>query len=146
MTSTTTATASPTRSGSTSAIRPAATRDGKLYKPLFAFMVIGLNGRIPLNTAGNLAGTGTTHAQHLGNSVSEIDPTYGLQNAYRPTARDIDSVRPRSVQLRYAPDRHRQLYRRAERHLRSTYNTQVDNAINASTAATYGAISRSTSA
>ena len=30
---------------------------GRLYKPLFAFMVIGLNGRIPLNTAGNLAGT-----------------------------------------------------------------------------------------
>ena len=31
---------------------------GQLYKPLFAFMVIGLNGRIPLNTAGNLAGGG----------------------------------------------------------------------------------------
>jgi hypothetical protein len=57
---------------------------GQLYKPLFAFMVIGLNGRIPLNTAGNLAGSGATHAQHLGNSVSEIDPTYGLQNAYNP--------------------------------------------------------------
>jgi large repetitive protein len=27
---------------------------GKLYKPLFAFMVQGLNGRLPLNTAGNL--------------------------------------------------------------------------------------------
>ena len=25
---------------------------GRLYKPLYAFMVIGLNGRIPLNTAG----------------------------------------------------------------------------------------------
>ena len=59
---------------------------GQLYKPLFAFMVIGLNGRIPLNTAGNLAGggpgNGGTHAAHLGNSVSEIDPTYGLQNAF----------------------------------------------------------------
>ena len=31
---------------------------GRLYKPLFAFMVIGLNGRIPLNTAGNLAAAG----------------------------------------------------------------------------------------
>ncbi len=31
---------------------------GQLFKPLFAFMVIGLNGRIPLNTAGNLAGGG----------------------------------------------------------------------------------------
>jgi hypothetical protein len=59
---------------------------GQLYKPLFAFMVIGLNGRIPLNTAGNLAGggpgSGGTHAAHLGNSVSEIDPTYGLQNGF----------------------------------------------------------------
>lgn len=55
---------------------------GNLYKPLFAFMVIGLNGRIPLNTAGNLAGGGATHAQHLGNSPSEIDPTYALQNAF----------------------------------------------------------------
>jgi hypothetical protein len=48
---------------------------GQLMKPLFAFMVIGLNGRIPLNTAGNLAGLGATHAEHLGNSVSEIDMT-----------------------------------------------------------------------
>ena len=76
---------------------------GQLYKPLFAFMVIGLNGRIPLNTAGNLAGqasgipfpltyrrprTPTAAArptpQHLGNSVSEVDPTYALQNGYDP--------------------------------------------------------------
>jgi hypothetical protein len=55
---------------------------GQLYKPLFAFLVIGLNGRIPLNTAGNLAGGGATHATHLGNSVSEVDPTYGLQNMF----------------------------------------------------------------
>jgi len=65
---------------------------GQLYKPLFAFMVIGLNGRIPLNTAGNLAGgRGTnpsTHAAHLGNSVSEVDPTYGLQNAFQPLTTD----------------------------------------------------------
>ncbi len=78
---------------------------GQLYKPLFAFMVIGLNGRIPLNTAGNLAdlrdatppiigydpmsnapifgaGGGASHALHLGNSPSEIDPTPALQNAF----------------------------------------------------------------
>ena len=58
---------------------------GQLYKPLFAFMVIGLNGRIPLNTAGNLAGNAAAPwrhpAAHLGNSVSEVDPTYALQNA-----------------------------------------------------------------
>ncbi len=63
---------------------------GQLNKPLFAFMVIGLNGRIPLNTAGNLAGRDpatvsalAAQAQHLGNSVSEIDPQYALQNAYQ---------------------------------------------------------------
>ena len=65
---------------------------GQLYKPLFAFMVIGLNGRIPLNTAGNLAGAearaaaGITRA-HLGNSVSEVDPTYGLQNGFNQRPR-----------------------------------------------------------
>ena len=81
---------------------------GRLYKPMFAFMVIGLNGRIPLNTAGNLAAQvagvnipsnantgmplpsptpptfygGGSSASHLGNSVSEVDPTYGLQNGF----------------------------------------------------------------
>jgi hypothetical protein len=62
---------------------------GQLYKPMFAFMVIGLNGRIPLNTAGNLASQDLTsgiptlsQAEHLGNSVSEVDPTYVLQNAF----------------------------------------------------------------
>ena len=64
---------------------------GRLSKPLFAFLVIGLNGRIPLNTAGNLAATaatGATHAAHLGNSVSELDPTYALQNANQGPAID----------------------------------------------------------
>ncbi len=77
---------------------------GKLYKPLFAFMVIGLNGRIPLNTAGNLAGNvggvpnpvpppatyygGPAQATHLGNSTGEIDPTYALQNALDASASD----------------------------------------------------------
>ncbi|QEH38168.1 hypothetical protein OJF2_67660 [Aquisphaera giovannonii] len=64
---------------------------GQLYKPLFAFMVVGLNGRIPLNTAGNLAGNGSTHAAHLGNSVSEVDPTYGLQNGVTPTTNQSDN-------------------------------------------------------
>jgi len=63
---------------------------GQLYKPMFAFMVIGLNGRIPLNTAGNLqlrADGGrrlNMHASHLGNSPSEVDPTYALQNFVSP--------------------------------------------------------------
>jgi hypothetical protein len=84
---------------------------GILYKPLFAFMVIGLNGRLPLNTGGNLnardsntgaytgamtavtTGTATPvpfaplslPSSRLGNSPSEVDITYALQNAFDPT-------------------------------------------------------------
>ena len=87
---------------------------GRLSKPLFAFLVIGLNGRIPLNTAGNLAATaatGATHAAHLGNSVSELDPTYALQNANQGPAIDAD---PFNVEGFGMPP--------------YTSNTQVDNA------------------
>ena len=66
---------------------------GQVFKPLFAFTVLGLNGRLPLNTAGNLQNLvdrqsgqpNFEHASHLGNSPSEIDLTYALQNAYDPT-------------------------------------------------------------
>lgn len=64
---------------------------GQLFKPLYAFMVIGLNGRIPLNTAGNLQlrdlhGTQLAmHASGKGYSPSEIDPSYALQNGYDGT-------------------------------------------------------------
>ena len=65
---------------------PDADAKGRLFKPLFAFMVIGLNGRLPLNTAGNLQHRDsqrqspcTATPTHLGNSPSEIDPTYALQ-------------------------------------------------------------------
>jgi hypothetical protein len=73
---------------------------GRLYKPLYSFMVLGLNGRLPLNTVGNLNArapanlndaTNTPvvfegdptydHASHLGASPSEINPRYALQNA-----------------------------------------------------------------
>ncbi|HKM56448.1 MAG TPA: hypothetical protein VJY33_23795 [Isosphaeraceae bacterium] len=107
---------------------------GQLYKPLFAFMVIGLNGRIPLNTAGNLAGSsqgipyisgtltynyggspmigtslgyGGNHAAHLGNSVSEVDPTYALQSAFDSTYDAAGAFSPPGG---------------------GAYNTQVDNA------------------
>ena len=82
--------------------------NGKLFKPLFAFMVLGLNGRLPLNTAGNLnkrnpvdftdvnaivypagsiprdfSGTPTPgHASHIGYSTNEINPEYALTPAY----------------------------------------------------------------
>ncbi len=96
---------------------------GNLYKPLFAFMVIGLNGRIPLNTAGNLAGTGATHSQHLGNSVSEIDPTYGLQNAF-VFGNDLDPFNQLGNPANAAD-----LQRSQSNGIDSNYNTQVDNAI-----------------
>ena len=77
-------------------------------------MVIGLNGRIPLNTAGNLAGATATAAArptaHLGNSPSEIDPTYGAAERVR---RRTTADHPSRRQLR-PPDR--------------SFNTQVDNA------------------
>jgi hypothetical protein len=80
---------------------------GKLYKPMFSFMVLGLNGRLPLNTAGNLQGRTLVertppspnnpydrtaiahpteiglptydHTSHLGTSPSEVNPKYALQ-------------------------------------------------------------------
>ncbi len=74
--------------------------NGKLYKPLFAYTVTGLNGKLPLNTAGNIQGrhqedyvdpvTGQTynagdptldHVSHVGTSPHEINPKYALQNA-----------------------------------------------------------------
>lgn len=71
---------------------------GKLYKPLFAFLVTGTNGKLPLNTAGNLnmrsylplpdsSGLPATmiagrplvdHVSHLGYSPSEINPKYAF--------------------------------------------------------------------
>ena len=92
---------------------------GRLSKPLFAFLVIGLNGRIPLNTAGNLAGQSwnprapsaghahvqlrrATHAAHLGNSVSELDPTYALQNANQGPAIDADPFNVEGIGLTQA--------------------------------------------
>jgi hypothetical protein len=69
---------------------PQTNSEGIVFKPLFSFMVIGLNGRIPLNTAGNLQNLAQgnqpnfTQASHLGNSPSEVDMTFALQNAYDP--------------------------------------------------------------
>jgi hypothetical protein len=45
---------------------------GKLYKPLFAFMVIGLNGRLPLNTVGNLHARAT--ADQANNGLAGPNP------------------------------------------------------------------------
>jgi hypothetical protein len=73
---------------------PQSNTQGQYFKPLFAFTVIGLNGRIPLNTAGNLQNLSNdpqnlndgmpqySQASHLGYSPSEIDMTFALQNAF----------------------------------------------------------------
>jgi large repetitive protein len=84
---------------------PRVDSQGILYKPLFSFLVLGLNGRIPLNSAGNLADvsdpiTGPRHAAHLGNSVSEIDPTYALQNAPDPTGMWFSQVDNAGIDVR----------------------------------------------
>src|SRR5262249_54277259 len=84
---------------------PRTDAQGKLSKPLFAFLVLGLNGRIPLNSAGNLAGmreslTGPVHAAHLGNSVSEIDPTFALQNAPDPTGKSYGQSDNAGIDMR----------------------------------------------
>ncbi len=57
---------------------------GRAYKPLYAFLVLGLNGRLPLNTAGNIqardfnGNPSYDHASHIGFSVNEINPKYAL--------------------------------------------------------------------
>ena len=78
--------------------------NGKKYKPLFAFLVVGLNGRLPLNTAGNLHDRNIgvdvadrdfgppqvnalggsqqfNHASHLGTSPNEINPKFALRHS-----------------------------------------------------------------
>ena len=45
--------------------------NGKKYKPLYAFLVVGLNGRLPLNTAGNL------HDRNMGVKFTDPDPMLG---------------------------------------------------------------------
>ena len=85
---------------------------GKLYKPLFAFSVIGLNGRIPLNSSGNLqarasqnlqlhgltnpdatpvidfyaGGRTFRHTSNLGYSSFEINPGFALTNSVAANA------------------------------------------------------------
>ena len=78
---------------------------GQLYKPLFAFMVIGLNGRIPLNTAGNLAG------QTRRNPVFPLRPpptyTYGGGAVTRRSTwatRSARSTRRTRCRTRYDPN------------------------------------------
>jgi hypothetical protein len=63
---------------------------GRYFKPLYAFLIIGLNGRMPLNTAGNIQSRDSMgnptwdHTSHIGFSANEVNPKYGLQNAFDP--------------------------------------------------------------
>ena len=79
---------------------------GQLFKPLFAFMVIGLNGRIPLNTAGNLAGTGRDPRRSPGQLAQRDRPDVWAPECVRPfshahdpanafTPPDLSRPRPR---------------------------------------------------
>ncbi|GIW86619.1 MAG: hypothetical protein KatS3mg108_0943 [Isosphaeraceae bacterium] len=47
-------------------------KEGRLFKPLFSFMVIGLNGRIPLNSAGNLQRRAMANLDKDGNGVIDV--------------------------------------------------------------------------
>jgi hypothetical protein len=91
---------------------PSRDLSGRLSKPLFAFLVLGLNGRMPLNTVGNLQGRDVAayeatnagaalrfpanlpsfdHVSHLGYSPSEINPKFALQvpAPYDPTSAPV---------------------------------------------------------
>lgn len=97
---------------------------GKMFKPMFAFTVTGLNGKMPLNTAGNLqdrindgiidasgnlvAGANYTypnfnHTSHLGNSPSEINPRFAFQvpqaytGIYAPPNASLDIIQLRRL-------------------------------------------------
>ena len=75
--------------------------EGQLYKPLFAFMVIGLNGRLPLNTAGNLQRPRRRHLPDASTTPST--------SATRP-ARSTSSSPSRTPGIRPLPARrHRPL-------------------------------------
>ena len=57
---------------------------GKLYKPLFSFMVLGLNGRLPLNTVGNLQARADGNAMY--DNTSYLNFALGTTAPTDPTA------------------------------------------------------------
>jgi hypothetical protein len=83
--------------------------DGREYKALYSFLILGMNGKIPLNTAGNLQGRAViddptttpavevpgdpnySHTSHLGTSPSEINPRYALQAPPTSPSQDDDA-------------------------------------------------------
>ena len=67
--------------------------NGKLYKPLFAFMVLGLNGRLPLNTAGNL------QARAIG--INNTDVQTQMTNAGNGETADTVSYKESTGQVPY---------------------------------------------
>ena len=116
-TSITTPTASPIPSGSTWATRPIPTRAAgspSRSSPSWSSASTAESLSIapaPIPPAGNRPPRVATHAAHLGNSVSELDPTYALQNANQGPAIDADPFNVEGIGM---PP--------------YTSNTQVDNA------------------
>lgn len=79
---------------------------GKMFKPLFAIMCLPLNGRLPLNTAGNMDGrdpaTGAKNFDHAvgrGYSANEVDPRYAFNAA--PPATPIMPVNTMGMAIQY---------------------------------------------
>lgn len=65
--------------------------DGKKYKALFAPLVIDLDGRINLNTAGNIVGTGNTHGSNQGWGPWEVN-FYKLANGNATIAAELKNI------------------------------------------------------
>jgi hypothetical protein len=69
--------------------------DGKRYRPLFAFFIMDLDGKVNLNAAGNIRGANNNNASNRGFSPTEISLNKILvdyTNAMRPPTGEMPAV------------------------------------------------------